>query len=157
MTTALPAAGYARYEISNFARPGYASRHNLAYWQDVPYLGLGAAAHSYLDGQRWENVADIGTYIQQIKAGQLPRVPEEPATREIAMEEFAFLALRTAQGISRTAFQRKFGVSLDDVYGGVITTLIRQGALVSEGDRVHLTPRGAKYGNLVFEKFLLQN
>lgn len=157
MTTALPAAGYARYEISNFARPGYASRHNLAYWQDVPYLGLGAAAHSYLDGQRWENVADIGTYIQQIKAGQLPRVPEEPATREIAMEEFAFLALRTATGISRARFQQRFGVCLDSIYGAVIGELVRQGALVSEGDCVHLTARGAKYGNLVFEKFLLTN
>ena len=157
MTQELPAHGYVRYEISNFARHGFASRHNLSYWQDVPYLGLGAAAHSYLDGIRYENVADIGTYIQQIKAGQLPRVPEEPATREIAMEEFAFLALRTATGISRARFQQRFGVCLDSIYGAVIGELVRQGALVSEGDCVHLTARGAKYGNLVFEKFLLTN
>ncbi len=157
MTTALPAAGYARYEISNFARPGYASRHNLAYWQDVPYLGLGAAAHSYLDGQRWANVADIEAYLEAIHAGQVPRTAEEPATREIAMEEFAFLALRTATGISRAAFARKFGVSLDAIYGNTIARLVEQGALVSERDRVHLTARGAKYGNMVFEKFLLTN
>ena len=157
MTQELPAHGYVRYEISNFARHGFASRHNLSYWQDVPYLGLGAAAHSYLEHQRWQNTADIAAYIAQVEAGASPRTMEEAATREIAMEEFAFLALRTATGISRARFQQRFGVCLDSIYGAVIGELVRQGALVSEGDCVHLTARGAQYGNLVFEKFLLTN
>ena len=157
MTQELPAHGYVRYEISNFARHGFASRHNLSYWQEVPYRGLGAAAHSYLEHQRWQNAADIAAYIAQVEAGASPRTMEEAATREIAMEEFAFLALRTATGISRARFQQRFGVCLDSIYGAVIGELVRQGALVSEGDCVHLTARGAKYGNLVFEKFLLTN
>lgn len=155
MTETLPANGYARYEISNFARDGFVSKHNLSYWQDVPYLGLGAAAHSYLEGQRWETVGKIPDYIALIQAGKQPCKPEEPATRAIAMEEFAFLALRTTAGISRQKFQQKFGCSLDSVYQEAIERLKAKGFLVDVGDAVHLTALGMKYGNWAFEEFLL--
>ena len=155
MTEVLPAKGYERYEISNFARDGLASRHNLSYWQDVPYLGLGAAAHSYLEGQRWEAVAGIPDYIALIQAGRRPCEPEEPATRAIAMEEFAFLALRTAAGISRQQFQQKFGCSLDSVYQKAVQRLSAKGFLIDDGDAVRLTKLGMKYGNWAFEEFLL--
>ncbi|MCI6159268.1 MAG: radical SAM family heme chaperone HemW [Selenomonadaceae bacterium] len=155
MTETLPAHGYARYEISNFARPGFESRHNLSYWQNVPYLGLGAAAHSYLDGCRTENEADLSRYIEDMERGISPAREEEPRTTAIAMEEFAFLALRTAAGISRRAFGETFGVPLERVYAGAIAEMEQKGLLVSEGDAVRLTARGAKYGNLVFEAFLL--
>ncbi len=155
MTETLPARGYARYEISNFARPGFESRHNLSYWQNVPYLGLGAAAHSYLDGRRTENEADLSRYIEDMMHGVSPAREEEPRTRSIAMEEFAFLALRTARGINRKAFLETFGVPLESVYAAPIAGMEQKGLLVSEGDRVHLTKQGAKFGNLVFEAFLL--
>lgn len=155
MTETLPARGYARYEISNFAQPGFESRHNLSYWQNVPYLGLGAAAHSYLDGRRTENEADLSRYIEDMRRGVSPAREEEPRTRSIAMEEFAFLALRTARGISRKAFLETFGVALESVYAAPIAGMEQKGLLVSEGDRVHLTKQGAKFGNLVFEAFLL--
>lgn len=155
MTEVLPANGYERYEISNFARPGFASRHNLSYWQDVPYLGLGAAAHSYLEGQRWEAETEIPAYIALIKSGQSPCKPEEPATRAIAMEEFAFLALRTAAGISRQRFEQKFGCTFDSVYRDAVQRLMAKGFLVDDGDAVHLTKLGMKYGNWAFEEFLL--
>ncbi|MDY2686475.1 MAG: radical SAM family heme chaperone HemW [Selenomonadaceae bacterium] len=155
MTETLPAHGYARYEISNFARPGFESRHNLSYWQNVPYLGLGVAAHSYLDGCRTENEADLSRYIEDMERGISPAREEEPRTTAIAMEEFAFLALRTAAGISRRAFGETFGVPLECVYAGPIAEMEQKGLLVSEGDAVRLTARGAKYGNLVFEAFLL--
>lgn len=155
MTLFLPQHGYARYEISNFAKPGFESRHNLSYWQDVPYLGLGAAAHSYLEGQRYENVHEIPLYIEGIRSGKGVRREEEPVTRAIAMEEFAFLALRTAKGIDKRRFAEKFGVTLAEVYAEPIAKLSQQGLLAEEGDFVHLTELGMKYGNAAFEEFLL--
>lgn len=155
MTSFLPQHGYARYEISNFAKPGFESRHNLSYWQDVPYLGLGAAAHSYLEGQRYENVRDIPAYIEGIRLGRSIRREEEPATRRIAMEEFAFLVLRTAEGIDKQRFAKKFGVTLEEIYHEAIAKLKGQGLLEDTGDSVHLTELGMKYGNAAFEAFLL--
>lgn len=155
MTSFLPQHGYARYEISNFAKPGFESRHNLSYWQDVPYLGLGAAAHSYLEGQRYENVRDIPAYIEGIRLGRSICREEEPATRRIAMEEFAFLALRTAEGIDKQRFAEKFGVTLEEIYHEAIAKLKGQGLLEDTGDSVHLTELGMKYGNAAFEAFLL--
>lgn len=155
MTEYLPSQGYERYEISNFAQPGFASRHNLSYWQDVPYLGLGAAAHSYLDGQRWAALADLDHYMEAIRENRIPVEPEEPPTAAIAMEEFCFLALRTARGISREKFRQKFGRELDDLYGTVMKELFAQKLLADDGRCIFLTSQGMKYGNLVFEKFLL--
>ena len=155
MTAALPAAGYARYEISNFARPGFESRHNLGYWQDVPYLGVGAAAHSYLDGQRYENPRGIEEYLAALRADGRARREEEPLTRATSMEEFAFLALRTARGIDRARFAARFGCELASVYADAIARMRARGFLEEDAQGVRLTPLGMKYGNWVFEAFLL--
>ena len=155
MTEVLPQNGYRRYEVSNFARPGFESRHNCSYWHDVPYLGLGAAAHSYLEGKRYAAVADIQGYIAGIKAGtEIWQLEEEP-TRQHAMEEFAFLALRTAEGISAAAFAEKFQVSLQSVYGEVMEKLARQGLLLVDEAGCRLTEKGFKYGNVAFAEFIL--
>ena len=154
MAAHLPAKGYARYEISNFARAGFASRHNLSYWQDVPYLGLGAAAHSYLDGVRYANTADLDAYCKGAETGAARHI-EEPSTRKNQMEEFAFLALRTAAGISRARFAKKFGVTLASVYAEPIQKLRKKGLLEETPTHVRLTPLGMKWGNLAFEAFLL--
>lgn len=155
MTTALPAAGYARYEISNFARPGFESRHNLGYWQDVPYLGVGTAAHSYLDGQRYENPRGIEEYLAALRESGRARREEEPLTRATSMEEFAFLALRTARGIDRARFAARFGCELASVYADAIARMRARGFLEEDAQGVRLTPLGMKYGNWVFEAFLL--
>ena len=155
MTAALPAAGYARYEISNFARPGFESRHNLGYWQDVPYLGVGAAAHSYLGGQRYENPRGIEEYLAALRADGRARREEEPLTRATSMEEFAFLALRTARGIDRARFAARFGCELASVYADAIARMRARGFLEEDVQGVRLTPLGMKYGNWVFEAFLL--
>lgn len=155
MTVALPQHGYMRYEISNFARPGFESRHNLGYWQNVPYLGLGAAAHSYTGEQRLANITDIDSYIQLLAAQKSPALEEEKITRKIAMEEFAFLALRTTQGIDKKAFETKFGCSLASVYREVIHRMKEKGLLEEKQNHVHLTRLGMKYGNIVFEEFML--
>ena len=155
MTTALPAAGYARYEISNFARQGFESRHNLGYWQDVPYLGVGTAAHSYLDGQRYENPRGIEEYLAALRESGRARREEEPLTRATSMEEFAFLALRTARGIDRARFAARFGCELASVYADAIARMRARGFLEEDAQGVRLTPLGMKYGNWVFEAFLL--
>lgn len=155
MTTALPQKGYRRYEVSNFAREGCESCHNLSYWHDVPYLGLGAAAHSYLAGKRYAAEADIQAYITAIKQGQEVWQLEEEPTREHAMEEFAFLALRTVEGLSRQAFAEKFAVPLAEVYGEVMDRLARQGLLTVDEVGCRLTEKGLKYGNLAFAEFIL--
>lgn len=151
----LPRYGFARYEIANFARCGFASRHNLFYWTDVPYAGFGAAAHSYWEGRRWENEREIPDYIAAIASGRSPAHEEEPATRKNQMEEFCFLALRTARGLSRSAFKARFGYSLTHVYGPVVADLAAQGLLLTAGDYVRLTERGMKLGNVAFRAFLL--
>lgn len=155
MTTALPELGYRRYEVSNFAKEGFESRHNRSYWHDVPYLGLGAAAHSYLAGKRYAATSDIAEYIAGIKADRDVSELEEEPTRAHAMEEFAFLALRTAEGLSRQAFADKFHVELDSVYGEVMAKLSGQGLLLVDKTGCRLSKQGFKYGNVAFAEFIL--
>ena len=125
----LPEAGYQRYEISNYALPGYESKHNLSYWQDVDYLGLGSGAHSYWQGIRYENPRGIDDYISVLEAGRLPADVEEQVDRQAHMEEYCFLGLRTAAGIDKNLFQQKFGVDLFTVYGRTIEKLVAQDLL----------------------------
>ena len=155
LTAALPARGYVRYEISNFARQGCESRHNLGYWRNVPYLGVGAAAHGYVDGVRLGNEPDTEKYIRAIQTGRSVRTPEDTErTRTNAMEEYAFLALRTREGIDTADFSRAFGVDIDTVYGAVIEKYIAQGLLRRADGFVALTNEGMKVGNEVFAAFL---
>ena len=151
----LPEAGYQRYEISNYALPGYESKHNLSYWQDVDYLGLGSGAHSYWQGTRYENPRGIDDYISVLEAGRLPATLEEQVDRQAHMEEYCFLGLRTAAGIDKNLFQQKFGVDLFTVYGRTIEKLVAQDLLQHTASGIALTTLGMKYGNQVFGEFLL--
>lgn len=151
----LPEAGYQRYEISNYALPGYESKHNLSYWQDVDYLGLGSGAHSYWQGIRYENPRGIDDYISVLEAGRLPASVEEQVDRQAHMEEYCFLGLRTAAGIDKNLFQQKFGVDLFTVYGRTIEKLVAQDLLQHTPRGIALTTLGMKYGNQVFGEFLL--
>lgn len=151
----LPEAGYQRYEISNYALPGYESKHNLSYWQDVEYLGLGSGAHSYWQGTRYENPIGIDDYISVLEAGRLPATLEEQVDRQAHMEEYCFLGLRTAAGIDKNLFQQKFGVDLFTVYGRTIEKLVAQDLLQHTARGIALTTLGMKYGNQVFGEFLL--
>ncbi|MBO4400538.1 MAG: radical SAM family heme chaperone HemW [Selenomonadaceae bacterium] len=155
ITATLPRFGYRRYEISNFARAGYESRHNLGYWTGKKYLGVGAGAHSYDGKIRTANIADVATYVKKIRAGEDVSEIEEIVTRQAAMEEFCFLGLRIAEGISAETFAEKFGEDIFSVYGRVIKKNIALGLLESSGGRIYLTSRGMKFGNVVFADFLL--
>jgi oxygen-independent coproporphyrinogen-3 oxidase len=147
--------GFNRYEISNFAKLGYECRHNLKYWHSQPYLGLGAAAHSFLDGERKANIGSVKEYIERSKSGEsLVEIIEHPSV-ETAMAEFSFLALRTVRGISIRDFNERFSTDFFAVYKQRLTRLLQMEAIRSEGEYVRLTPQGMKFGNAVFREFLL--
>lgn len=151
----LPRLGYRRYEISNFAQIGFESRHNLGYWTDKKYLGFGAGAHSYDGKIRASNVQSAAAYINKIRTGETFSTVEEIVSRSAGMEEFCFLGLRTAEGVSAAKFADKFNENIFEVYGAVIAKNIGLGLLENSGGRVFLTKRGMKFGNVVFADFLL--
>src|SRR6266581_1711301 len=107
---ALGAAGYHHYEISNWAKPGFESRHNLKYWRREPYLGFGAGAHSFSGTERWANAHDAAAYVAAVQGGQLPIEQRERLTAESALEEEFFLGLRQLDGIDVARIEREYGV-----------------------------------------------
>ena len=155
MLKELPKLGYSRYEISNFAKAGYESRHNLSYWQDVPYLGFGSAAHSYIDGVRYSANSDIKKYIDGIKTNNYAVEVEEKYSRKAHIEEFCFLALRTTAGIDKEKFKRVFKQNIEEIFGKVIAEQKNKQLLAENEKNIYLTPLGMKYGNEVFSEFLL--
>lgn len=137
----LTAAGYRHYEISNFALPQRESRHNSSYWRDVPYMGLGASAHSFDGRQRSWNVADIEAYIAAIGRGERPCTVEalDPDTH---YEDVVLTSLRTAEGIDLGKIRRDFGSQRLDFLLAAADQDLRQGYLVLEDDHLRLTRRG---------------
>ncbi len=108
----LNSAGYGQYEISNWAKPGFESRHNLKYWRREPYLGFGAGAHSFSGTQRWANVHDAASYVDAITSGKTAEESVERVTREAALEEEMFLGLRQLAGVDLRRIEREYGVDL---------------------------------------------
>lgn len=153
----LPAAGYAHYEIANYAREGYRSQHNSGYWRRDGYLGLGVAAHSFLRtgfGYRFSNHDTLEEYGRELLAGHLPRRDQHHLQREDAMAEFMFLGLRLTEGVSHKRFEHEFGLPLAGIYGTVIDELVKIGLVRHERDRLRLTKRGTLLSNQVFARFL---
>lgn len=136
--------GYERYEISNYAKPGYECKHNLGYWERTEYLGLGAGAASLIGSQRWT------------QADSFNKGPEvEELTRENEMEEFMFLGLRKIKGVSVTAFEEIFHVGMHEVYGDVIESMKFKGLLEEADGYVKLTEAGIDVSNYVMSEFFL--
>lgn len=166
----LAQAGYERYEISNYAKKGYACRHNLVYWQGGDYLGLGLGSSSYMDGVRFHNTTDLNPYVNQ---GAYVEDREELSV-QAKMEEFMFLGLRVMAGVSGTEFEKRFGKTMEDVYGDVLRKHEEEGLLQIERkedrkeaaaaepakgktniEKVMLTTKGVDVSNYVFADFLL--
>lgn len=148
-------AGFEHYEISNFSKPGFESCHNLMYWDNAEYYGIGAGASGYVDGVRYKNHGPIRHYLQAVEAGNA-RVQEEMLTLKEKMEEEMFLGLRKKSGVSKKRFEEKFGVSFEDQYGAVVSELTQQGLLVPDRDIVRMTKQGLFLGDTVAEKFILE-
>ncbi|QLB52343.1 oxygen-independent coproporphyrinogen III oxidase [Streptococcus sanguinis] len=151
----LEKAGFEHYEISNFSKSGFESRHNLMYWDNAEYYGIGAGASGYVDGVRYKNHGPIRHYLQAVEAGNA-RVQEEVLTLNEKMEEEMFLGLRKKSGVSKKRFEEKFGLSFEGQYGAVVSELTEQGLLVPDRDIVRMTKQGLFLGDTVAEKFILE-
>lgn len=147
--------GYKRYEISNYAKPGFACRHNLGYWDEVPYLGLGLGASSYYKNARFSNETDIRTYMENPFVPFLGRNDYECCDEKSRMEDYMIFGLRKMAGVSLSRFEKEFGTAAEEIYGGVIDRYVGMGLLVLEGDRLRLTDAGIDVSNRIFEDFLL--
>ncbi|WP_413773579.1 radical SAM family heme chaperone HemW [Paenibacillus campinasensis] len=146
-------AGYKQYEISNFAKPGFESRHNMTYWRNEDYYGLGAGAHGYIGRKRHINIKGVTPYIQAAQAG-LPRLESYEITHEEAMEDFVMVGLRVLDGISRSRFAQQFDASLDDVFAGPLGRMTQRGLLESTDEGYKLSSKGVLFGNEVFAEFI---
>ena len=151
----LKSAGFERYEISNFAKAGRRSRHNLKYWSMAEYIGAGLGASSYFGGVRYENPSDEEGYIEFAKnfrplyEGKTPLSPKE------RMEEFMFLALRTAEGASAKSFETMFGRNMQEIFEEPIQKHVENGLLINNTERICLTDKGFDLANYVMSDFLL--
>ncbi|MDR0297225.1 MAG: radical SAM family heme chaperone HemW [Streptococcaceae bacterium] len=147
----LTAAGYGHYEISNFSKPGFESKHNLTYWDNAEYYGVGAGASGYVNGVRYKNHGPIQHYINSVDK----RVTADTLTEHQKMEEELFLGLRKATGVSVATFDAKFSQSFSAVYGDVVDKLAKTDLVSYDGQILRLTERGFELGNEVFAEFLL--
>ena len=154
----LEAQGYRRYEISNYAKPGFECRHNMGYWTGTEYLGLGPGASSCCHGTRFSNETDLKAYLELdfLSDGLIKLYQNvEEQTRQSKMEEFMFLGLRMTQGVSDIDFAARFGIKIRSIYGPQIDKLIENGLLKEEGSRIVLTDWGIDISNYVLSEFLL--
>ena len=151
----LERAGFEHYEISNFSKSGFESRHNLMYWDNAEYYGIGAGASGYVDGVRYKNHGPIRHYLSAVEEGNA-RITEEHLSQKEQMEEEMFLGLRKKSGVSMARFEEKFGRSFDGLYGEIVKDLVQQGLMQIEGDRVRMTKRGLFLGDTVAERFILE-
>ena len=151
----LERAGFEHYEISNFSKTGFESRHNLMYWDNAEYYGIGAGASGYVNGIRYKNHGPIRHYLNAVEEGNA-RITEEHLSQKEQMEEEMFLGLRKKSGVSMVRFEEKFGRSFDGLYGEIVRDLVQQGLMQIEGDRVRMTKRGLFLGDTVAERFILE-
>lgn len=147
--------GFEHYEISNFTKPGFESRHNLMYWDNAEYFGLGAGASGYLNGMRYRNRGPIQHYLKSIREKQHARLHEEHLSKSEQMEEEMFLGLRKKTGVSIQRFEEKFATSFHGQYGQVVDDLIKEGLLQEEKGHVRMTKKGLFLGDTVAERFIL--
>ncbi|MEE8836001.1 MAG: radical SAM family heme chaperone HemW [Eubacteriales bacterium] len=142
--------GFRQYEISNYAKEGYACRHNIGYWTGVPYVGVGLGASSYMKTTRYRNTSDMALYLRDSSLGR----KWESLNEKDLMAEFVILGLRMTEGFSRGEFLHRFGRDIDRVYGSVIDRYVKLGLLEEKNGRIRLTRQGISVSNTVMEDFL---
>ncbi|MBM7707920.1 radical SAM family heme chaperone HemW [Enterococcus lemanii] len=152
---AMEQSGHHQYEISNFAKRGLKSQHNLIYWNNEQYFGFGAGASGYLGNERYKNYGPIQHYLKPLREGRLPIYETERISEKNQMEEEMFLGLRKIEGVHLEKFKQRFGQDLTNVYEKPLSELIAQGLAEMDETYFRLTKKGLFIGNEVFEKFLL--
>jgi oxygen-independent coproporphyrinogen-3 oxidase len=151
----LEAAGFEHYEISNFARPGHACRHNLVYWANEAYFGFGLGAARYVEGRREVNTRDLLSYLAKVERGEPATQQAETLDPEERARETAFLQLRRQEGIDRRTFQQQTGFNLDHLLERAITRHVAGSLLEDNGKRVRLTRQGKFLADTVFRDLLV--
>ena len=150
-------AGYEHYEVSNYAIPGFRSRHNQIYWKGGEYLGLGVSAHSYIKkdwGIRQANTSNLEEYFKLIKEKGNAIIEEEALIKEKAMGEAVFLGLRMMEGIDLSYFKDRFGIGIEEAYPDAVKDLMEDGLLESGGGHLRLTKKGILFLNDVSVRFV---
>ena len=154
----LAESGYRRYEISNYARPGFSCRHNERYWRRGDYLGFGIGAASLFEEKRWSNTRDFHEYLEC--SSDPARIIRDLETLDARseIEEFMFLGLREMEGVTEQDFRSSFGMAMRDIYGDTLDRLVSEGVMTSDGNgRWYLTERGIDVSNMVLAEFLLDD
>ncbi|HKY46387.1 MAG TPA: coproporphyrinogen III oxidase, partial [Acidimicrobiia bacterium] len=149
----LPTLGFRQYELSNFAKPGFESRHNLGYWEGRPYLGFGPGAHSFVSPRRWANIANVAEFINRAERGESLVGSEETLTVDQQMLEAVFLGLRRAEGLFVPAFEERFAVSFAAKYGALEGELTGDGLIERRGGFLSLTMKGKLLADAVIGRF----
>lgn len=150
--------GYIHYEISNFARNGFYSKHNMNCWKQHEYLGLGLASHSYFNNIRFKNTENLSKYIEknskQVYNKNVEMEILENQTKEEKMKEYMMIGFRKLQGISIIEFKNKFGIDLNSYFSKEISKLKKDGLIEISKDYIYLSEKGLDFANLVFEEFI---
>lgn len=147
----MEAHGYHQYEISNFAKPGYSSRHNKKYWRCEEYIGVGLSAHSYIDGVRFSNTDDFFSYIK----GSFESGEREILTKEDKMSEFMFLGLRMTAGVSKSEFYERFGADVEDIFNTPLSKFKKMGMIKEENGNLRLSRKAISVSNQIMCEFIL--
>lgn len=147
--------GYGRYEISNFSKKGFESRHNSLYWRTYEYKGFGLGSHSYINGERYHNTCNMDAYLKCGTGQDIIKEDAEKLTLNDKMSEFMFMGLRMTEGVSRAEFLRRFGCDMQSVFGSVINKFIDMGLIYENEGSICLTDRGFDVSNIVFSEFLI--
>lgn len=150
----LEEAGFNRYEISNYSKQGFESKHNLKYWNQEQYLGFGAAASSFVNSIRYTNIQNIDNYIQNIDNGSSNKQDIEEMDKLAFIKEYIILRLRLKEGINLTKFKAKFKQDIYELYKENIDKLINEGLLQKTGDNLSLTYKGEDLANVVWQEFI---
>lgn len=150
----LEESGFEHYEISNFARPYKRSMHNLIYWQNKPYLGIGAGAYSFIKGYRYMNYESPARYVKEMMGGKLPVDNGEKLSLRKRMIETIILGLRTKDGVGYIKFKARFGVNLNDIFSEQVIKSVNLGLLQKDDYRIKLTRKGIFLANTVFREFV---
>ncbi|REJ75328.1 MAG: coproporphyrinogen III oxidase family protein [Acidobacteria bacterium] len=155
MLERLEKAGYRQYEISNFCKEGFESRHNLKYWDLDPVIGFGVSSHSFDGGRRWVNVRDTMAYVRTVECGDSPVVEIEELPEKQLKAEFTFLKLRLTKGLDLKEYRSRFGSDLTEEFGPEIAEFRELGLVeLTESDVMRLTQKGRLYSNEVFGVFV---
>lgn len=147
-------AGYARYEVSNYAQAGRACRHNIVYWECLPYLGIGCAAHSDMDGRRFYNPGNWEDYMRIAAKARAPRRAETGGDRRERMFERMMMGLRMVRGVDAARFARDFGCTPQDVWPRTLARMIAGGLMTRKGERIALSERGMQVMNAILVEMM---